>query len=334
MRTTSSSKAYSRETEHNDLRSRISNWADGLCAIEGLLSKTTFVLSVAQNAFTRDNSCQVDFLEFIEEQVREVALNDRTLAVGGIGFWPVYRARTAGVRTQYESLTRHYFIDDLSSRFGRGDYDQLVENPGFEEEVDLAGGFELPGVWYIDGASLNSIRRRNYANIPGDPPVPQGHGCEDVNCEDCCLVGSDPNDPEGHGRWCLYMQRGASSNRAWQVLELDPGFDYSLSAWVFSRPGAGIRIKAVAEDTGEELARNDCDETTWDYFQPRYQDQFRYAGVTFRVPGNSPRVRVVLSDYPGETDAETVWDFVELHRLPPAWEGTTENPNPCGFKWP
>jgi len=175
--------------------------------VPGLLSRTIYGLYISQSKpFVGDDSDALDFKDFLDEQFH-LLTNDPVLKqTPGVAFWPFYRAR-ADTIAHVNELIRHYYQEGKTDYYGRGDYRQIVQNPGFEDD----GGWELvPG----DGGSVEIVE---YASLQGVP---------------------DKHDPASHGKRCLKMERGTAPNATRQTLKLKPGTWYTLTAYCFL-PQAG-----------------------------------------------------------------------------------------------
>ena len=164
--------------------------------------------------------------------------------------------------------------------YGDGDYSQRVENPSFEE----AGGWEKsPGTSTV-----------LYADVPD---LPDYHAAKFAT----------------HEKRAARMVRGPKSSELSQVVTIEPGTTYCLSAWATGADAktafnAGLKV-ADAGGSSHFEASEDFHNIPPQGPGPKRWQRF---SLTFTIPAGTQQVKIILHDAPAAPGAVLYWDFVEL----------------------
>ena len=261
------------------------SWADQLKSVEpGLLSKTVYGLGISQRGYLYDDSTSVGFFGHLDQQFHSIRTDPDASKMPGVMFWAYYRSETDVTPEYLARLVDHYYLKGNTGYFGDGKADQLVGNSQFET---LSGWNRSPG----DGGKVEQFRYDAVAGLQND---------------------HDDHGWSSHGVHGLRMIRGRSPNRAtYELRGLDPGWVYTVSAWVHSnKPGrrAAVRIvdrggRVIAEAETRHAGRG----TQWN----------EWSRVIFNFSSQRPRVRIELNDANNPAGTGLYWDFVELEEVFP-----------------
>jgi len=200
--------------------------------VPGMLGKTIYGLYISQSKpFVGDDSEGFDFKDFLDEQFHMFANAPALKQTPGIAFWPFYRAK-ADTIAHVNELIRHYCHRGRTDYYGDGDCNQIVQNPGFEDD----------GVWELAPGTDGSLTVGGYTAPEGVP---------------------DKHDPASHGKRRLKMIRGRTPNQARQTLSLKPDTWYTLTAYCFVSEGQGTPTTQALGLEGEPL-QTQRGQTEWD----------------------------------------------------------------------
>ena len=248
-------------------------------AIPGLLDKTIYGLYIPQGAFVADDSTDIGFWGFLDEQMHNIRNGGATAQMPGIAYWVYYQSEHVTTE-QVGRLVDHYYVDDRTDYFGDGDYDQLIGNAQFEGSTSG---------WSIHAATGGSVAPSSYS----------GTGLDTFH---------DDFGQASHGSFGLRMARGNGASTAIFSAQVDPDMAHTVSAFVIADSGnsdnAMVEIRSIS---GELLASKKASQA----IVPVGAGPWRRILFNFDPQGHDD-VQVILTDASVPSGTVLYWDFVEL----------------------
>ncbi|MBI2341279.1 MAG: carbohydrate binding domain-containing protein [Deltaproteobacteria bacterium] len=262
------------------------------------------IISISTNSTedeAEDNSPEIDFPEYLDEQIHYIK-NDAVLReLRGIGFYSFNRARGETI-TWANKLARHYYIDDQNGYFSSDDFHlDYVKNPSFEEGI---------GSWTMHPGSGGEISVKDITAI--DPKlideywtarrrVPHGHKVLDKAQNKLVAVyqniaAQEVVLPKGAYHLDVYAKKFSS--------------DYEEAQGDVQVNGP----KGSSLITYKEKRKINLQSITVDADNPKYDLWTRFR-IEFKVPEDNFPVKIILSDNQADVGEITLWDFVELEKL-------------------
>lgn len=286
-------EAYLREDNPN--YSALATAATNINAFApGLINKTIFALFSAQAGDPGDNSTNIGFFGFLEEQMHTIRNNAAGALMPGVGSY-VYSQQ---LTTQYMGqLMDHYYVQGNTGYFGDGDTAQDIANPSFESNSNG---------WTLTPGAGGTVARVNYSGT-GIPPTHDQYGYT------------------SHGFTALRTVRGTSGNAASYALNVVPGNNYTVSAFV-AAGGSGnpnsAKIK-ITSPGGSLIASK----AVFEQSQINNVEPWKRILFTFKAPAGQTSVNIVLSDESVAAGTTLYWDYIEAEdsAVPPTTGGPGSN---------
>jgi len=252
----------------------------------GIRAKTIYDLYIPQNTFfIADDSTDKGFWGFLDEQMHIIKNDPVMVTMPGISFWPYYRAEF--MTPEFcAKLSNHYYVENNTTYFGDGNYNQLIANPQFE--TDTSG-------WTLLPVPAGIIERINYS------------------AEGVTPTYSRDRTSSSHGEYGLKMVRGSAYNQASYQIDVDTGMTYTVSAFVIADTGSGNSAQLTVTTSADSYiaSKNITDVGSSDWSRIIFNFDLREGEDT---------IKIILNDEftaPGRT---LYWDFIEFEEAYPTKE--------------